>query len=235
LGGGAHGYASAVDSASSSYQSDSAYRDNNFSSLSVASATAQSSASASITGGADFSRPDGILFSLSGQAGGTSVQGQYSSYNASVGSAEKPASSFTLSAYTLVVFSAVANASATTTVGRSPWGDEWAHASAFMNVWGSAPGGNSGSQSSYASLDTSTNPRERGDTAQGIAISQNLTDTLSGSFINYTAGDKVGYFQAGAGVYGYSSVQAIPEPETFAMMLAGLGLMGFMARRKKSV
>ena len=26
---------------------------------------------------------------------------------------------------------------------------------------------------------------------------------------------------------------AIPEPKTYAMMLAGLGLLGFMARRKK--
>ena len=28
------------------------------------------------------------------------------------------------------------------------------------------------------------------------------------------------------------SVSAVPEPETYAMLLAGLGLMGFMARRK---
>ncbi len=38
-------------------------------------------------------------------------------------------------------------------------------------------------------------------------------DTVSGS-VNFT-------------------VAAIPEPETYAMMLAGLGLMGFMARRRK--
>lgn len=29
------------------------------------------------------------------------------------------------------------------------------------------------------------------------------------------------------------SVTAVPEPETYAMMLAGLGVMGFMARRRK--
>jgi len=30
------------------------------------------------------------------------------------------------------------------------------------------------------------------------------------------------------------SVAAVPEPETYALMLAGLGLLGFMARRKKA-
>jgi hypothetical protein len=42
---------------------------------------------------------------------------------------------------------------------------------------------------------------------------------------------------AGDSYYSVSEFQAIgapvPEPETYAMMLAGLGLLGFMARRKK--
>jgi hypothetical protein len=35
--------------------------------------------------------------------------------------------------------------------------------------------------------------------------------------------------------YGFTvGVAAVPEPETYAMMLAGLGLMGFVARRRRS-
>jgi hypothetical protein len=33
--------------------------------------------------------------------------------------------------------------------------------------------------------------------------------------------------------FNYNMPAAIPEPETYAMMVAGLGLMGFVARRKK--
>ena len=39
------------------------------------------------------------------------------------------------------------------------------------------------------------------------------------------------YFNA-TNVSGY--VSAVPEPETYAMLLAGLGMIGFMARRRKS-
>jgi len=38
---------------------------------------------------------------------------------------------------------------------------------------------------------------------------------------------------ANASYGGTLNVSAVPEPETWAMMLGGLGLMGFMARRRK--
>jgi PEP-CTERM motif len=37
----------------------------------------------------------------------------------------------------------------------------------------------------------------------------------------------------GEGYY-ISAVTPVPEPETYAMMLAGLGLMGTIARRRKN-
>jgi hypothetical protein len=36
------------------------------------------------------------------------------------------------------------------------------------------------------------------------------------------------------GTYGVALVSGVPEPETYAMMLGGIGLLGFMARRRKS-
>lgn len=40
-------------------------------------------------------------------------------------------------------------------------------------------------------------------------------------------------FQHFAFIDNVSAVVAVPEPETYALMLAGLGLVGFMARRRK--
>jgi len=65
----------------------------------------------------------------------------------------------------------------------------------------------------------------------------------------YTFGDKaIGFYQAGeegqSVVGGYiggfvasstGPVTPVPEPETYAMMLAGLGMVGWMARRRKSI
>jgi len=41
-------------------------------------------------------------------------------------------------------------------------------------------------------------------------------------------------FQYGTAL-GEPNISAIPEPETYAMLLAGLGLMGFVARRRRKV
>lgn len=54
---------------------------------------------------------------------------------------------------------------------------------------------------------------------------------FSGTAQSFTLSAEGGQGQAGLDNL---SIAAVPEPETYAMLLAGLGLMGFMVRRKKT-
>ena len=56
---------------------------------------------------------------------------------------------------------------------------------------------------------------------------------LQGSFTSMNIAVGQSEFWHGFNV-GSASVSAVPEPETYAMMLAGLGLMGAIARRRKA-
>lgn len=58
----------------------------------------------------------------------------------------------------------------------------------------------------------------------------NQATTLSVSITNSTASDMTGYFDAGVSVY---AVSAVPEPGTYAMLLAGLACMGLVAHRSR--
>ncbi|HNU66408.1 MAG TPA: FxDxF family PEP-CTERM protein [Methylotenera sp.] len=51
--------------------------------------------------------------------------------------------------------------------------------------------------------------------------------------VNFNYGPKVTSLTGGTYTGGIT-VAAVPEPETYAMMLAGLGLIGFSARRRKT-
>lgn len=66
----------------------------------------------------------------------------------------------------------------------------------------------------------------------GAGISQlNVTDAndLIYAWVNDVSGGQVVNF---SGMNGSVTVAAVPEPETWAMLLAGLGLVGFSARRR---
>lgn len=54
---------------------------------------------------------------------------------------------------------------------------------------------------------------------------QNTNDQIA--IFGWGNGEPLAYLE-------YNTTAPVPEPETYAMMLAGLGMLGFMARRRKS-
>ena len=55
--------------------------------------------------------------------------------------------------------------------------------------------------------------------------------TFGGTYLLHIAGTKTGASASYTG--SLSAISPVPEAETYSMMLAGLGLMGFVARRRK--
>lgn len=65
----------------------------------------------------------------------------------------------------------------------------------------------------------------------GDEVSLSFGSSAAGSYYLSVFGVTTGLY--GGGYSGGISVTPVPEPETFAMLLAGLGVMGAIARRRK--
>lgn len=107
--------------------------------------------------------------------------------------------------------------------------------------WGAAPPDLPGGQgiSFVADLAADSDPSAQ---PNGVNPGEWLNIRFAGeSFANVVAGLNSGDLRVGIHVQGFATggsesfvTTPIPEPETYAMLLAGLGLMGFVARRRKA-
>lgn len=129
---------------------------------------------------------------------------------------------FTLSPHTLLIFSADAYVSANNDPTLSALGRAQIISTSRLNV--SGPIGNSFQQSS-------AQIRAEADTRWA---SQSSNESLSVTFANISGSAVTGHADLESSVRGsVLNVSAVPEPETYGMLLAGLGVMGLIARRRK--
>lgn len=71
------------------------------------------------------------------------------------------------------------------------------------------------------------------DIGMTIGCGRLLAQTASVTLSNDTISTRCVGIGAGSNGFDQANVAAIPEPETYAMLLSGLGLMGFVARRRQ--
>ncbi|MDO8988745.1 MAG: PEP-CTERM sorting domain-containing protein [Sideroxyarcus sp.] len=129
----------------------------------------------------------------------------------------------------------------TTNIVSSPTG--WTSYQTFSNI--SAFGGSSATYNDVWLIPTSSSAViTPGDTVGGFNVIYNTVDApTSVSWFAFSYGDTYTgsdhfYNDKNPGFQGVATVEqtvtAVPEPETYAMLMVGLGLLGFSARRKKN-
>jgi hypothetical protein len=132
---------------------------------------------------------------------------------------------FTLSANTSVTFQATADVSIATT---KLYADAFEMATATANFSVVGPGSDgTGVQYIYRTLYQDLNNSNGPGTIAEAS-------SLQGVFINQTAGNMTGSFYATAATWGWTTASAVPEPSAYVMTMAGLGVIGWAARRRRS-
>jgi hypothetical protein len=180
--------------------------------------------------------PTGISLSASGSYSVPTTQGS-GSYAAQIGGSvfPFPAYSFTLTPNTAVSFTGLASLMASTTLGTSSADQvEEARASVLMLAWSETgelldAEENLGIELLGGYYDPilqryvySAAPRsESYEVAMGVTFSNTTGEWMDGQLSLRLMAD------------GFTSVSPVPEPSTYALMLAGLALVGGLAARKR--
>jgi len=229
----------AYDLAINNYQSNAQWGALIGTSNSVTASSNNSTATASVVGGVDPQTVEGVALNASGHSLGGNSQ-----HEASALSPYYFNTPFILSAYTTVVFSAFASVNAETTVGGDALGQEYATAYAGLSVSGGSQLGGSGGQGSssyYDILAGSTSSYIWNDATQSydfVISGQNKSNSgiVGVAFTNLKNTTIDGYFLAQVSANGNSSVATsvanVPEADSYALMLIGLGVVSSVIRRK---
>lgn len=127
------------------------------------------------------------------------------------------------------------------TISLSSWGATLSQSSGVSFSWGASPGNLPGGNSIgfYSDLGLDSNSPTQ---PNGVNPGEWLNIRFAGvSFANAVSGLNSGGLDVGIHVQGFSYggsesfvTTPIPEAETYAMMIAGLGLMGWVARRRSA-
>lgn len=138
---------------------------------------------------------------------------------------------FTLSPFTQLVLSAKASVSATTTIGQTSLPADWEYATALASLAISGAGSD-GNGSQQASDNLLVHVYWDWGADGPVGDSESASKTMELSFLNLTSGALQGFMRADVSVSG-NAISAVPEPGSAAMLLAGLGVCGWMLRRRQ--